>query len=73
MSEILDERQIESLRAALAELMTPAQAANPLFYEYHTNESAEKDKILFHALGAWRVSEAFHDCLWNPRFLVPAA
>jgi ectoine hydroxylase-related dioxygenase (phytanoyl-CoA dioxygenase family) len=69
----LDETQIAVLRGALDELMKPAQAANPHFYEYHTNESAEKDKILFHALGAWRVSEAFHDSLWNLRYLVPAA
>jgi len=71
--KILSDEQIDVLRAALDGLMTPEQAANPLFYEYHTNESAEKDKILFHALGAWRVSRVFHDALWNPRFLVPAA
>lgn len=71
--KILDDEQIEILRGALDELMTPAQSANPLFYEYHTNESAEKDKILFHALGAWRVSPVFHDILWNLRFLVPAS
>ncbi len=71
--KILDDEQIAVLRSALDELMKPAQSANPLFYEYHSNESLEKDKILFHALGAWRVSEAFHDILWNRRFLVPAS
>ena len=71
--KILDAAQIEALRAALDELMKPEQAANPLFYEYHSNESTERDKILFHALGAWRVSEAFHDVLWTPAFLAPAA
>jgi ectoine hydroxylase-related dioxygenase (phytanoyl-CoA dioxygenase family) len=70
---ILDERQIASLREALDDLMKPEQTANPLFYEYHANESADPAKILFHALGAWRVSPPFHDILWNPRLLRPAA
>lgn len=71
--KILSEAQIALLRRELDELMKPAQAANPHFYEYHTNESADKSKVLFHALGAWRVSAGFHDVLWNRRFLVPAS
>jgi len=71
--KILDETQIEILRGELDKLMKAEQVANPLFYEYHTNESAEKDKVLFHALGAWRVSPAFHDILWNRRFLAAAS
>jgi len=53
--------------------MTPAQSANPLFYENHTNESAKKDKILFHAPGARRVAEAFHGILRQLPFSVPAS
>ncbi|HEX6622803.1 MAG TPA: phytanoyl-CoA dioxygenase family protein [Pyrinomonadaceae bacterium] len=70
---VLDEEQVERLRAELSELMEPRQPLRHLFYEYHSNESADPERVLFHALGAWRVAPAFHDLLWNPRFLMPAA
>jgi ectoine hydroxylase-related dioxygenase (phytanoyl-CoA dioxygenase family) len=69
---VLGDEQIEALRSALKELMHPEQASNPLFYEFHLNESSDDDKTLFHALGAWRVSEAFHDLIFNRGFTVPA-
>ncbi len=71
--KILSDEQIEILRGELSELMKPVQAENPLFYEYHLNESGDENKILFHALGAWRVSRAFHDLLFHPAFTVPAS
>jgi ectoine hydroxylase-related dioxygenase (phytanoyl-CoA dioxygenase family) len=70
---ILDEEQIDALRTELVELMRPEMSEDPRFYEYHHNESADPDKVLFHALGAWRVSAAFHDLLFDPRFTVPAS
>jgi hypothetical protein len=70
---LLNDQQVESLRAELDELINPAHPGRHLFYEYNSNESADPAKILFHALGAWRVSRGFHDVLWNPAFLVPAA
>ena len=70
---VLDDGQIEALRYELEDLMRPEQAENPLFYEYHHNESEDPDKTLFHALGAWRVSPAFHDLLFHKAVTVPAA
>jgi Phytanoyl-CoA dioxygenase (PhyH) len=70
---MLDERQVEALREELAELSDSSHPAHKLFYEYHSNESSDPAKILFHALGAWRITPGFHDALWNPAFTVPAS
>jgi len=70
---LLNDSQVEILREELAALADPTNEAHHFFYEYHSNESKDPATILFHALGAWRISPAFHDLLWNPAFLVPAA
>lgn len=70
---ILTDKQVEVLRSELDHLMDPTQSGRELFHEYHFNESTDPDRVLFHALGAWRVMPGFHDLLWNPAFLVPAA
>lgn len=70
---VLSDEQVEALRAELSELIDPSHPRNHLFYEFHTNESPDPSRVLFHALGAWRVSAAFHDLLWRPAFTVPAA
>src|SRR5687768_13816791 len=67
---LLDDAQVEALRAELVELMNPSHAARELWYEFHSNESADPSRVLFHALGAWRIAPGFHDLLWNPRFTV---
>src|SRR2546421_1840151 len=71
--KLLDDHQIERLRAELRELMNPTHPLRRLFYEYHTNESGDPAGVLFHALGAWRIARGFHDLLWHPGFTMPAA
>jgi ectoine hydroxylase-related dioxygenase (phytanoyl-CoA dioxygenase family) len=70
---VLDDPQIEALRAEIETLADPAHPGHHLFHEYHSNESADPSRVLFHALGAWRVAAAFHDLLWHPAITVPAS
>jgi ectoine hydroxylase-related dioxygenase (phytanoyl-CoA dioxygenase family) len=70
---LLTDEQVERLRAELAEFFEPGHPGRELWYEYHTNESADPDTVLFHALGAWRIRPGFHDLLWHPAFTVPAS
>jgi ectoine hydroxylase-related dioxygenase (phytanoyl-CoA dioxygenase family) len=70
---VLTDKQVEALRKELRELMDPASPGNELFYEFHANESGDPQRVLFHALGAWRIAPGLHDLLWNPAFVVPAA
>ena len=70
---VLDDRQIARLLQELESLMDPKHPGHHLFYEFHSNESKDPSTVLFHALGAWRISPSFHDLLWNPAFTVPAS
>lgn len=71
--QVLDDGQVETLRAELTGLMAPSHPSRNLFHEYHSNESSNPDTTLFHALGAWRTGPAFHDVLWSPAFLMAAS
>jgi ectoine hydroxylase-related dioxygenase (phytanoyl-CoA dioxygenase family) len=70
---MFDGAQVGRLRAELSELLNPAHPGRELWYEFHSNESKDPARVLFHALGAWRIAPGFHDLLWNPRFTVPAS
>jgi ectoine hydroxylase-related dioxygenase (phytanoyl-CoA dioxygenase family) len=70
---VLNDGQVGVLRQELAELIDPNHPGHALFYEFHANESTDPSTTLFHALGAWRVSPAFHDLLWNAALLMPAS
>lgn len=70
---MLDERQLLKLRKELEEISDPRHPGHGLFYEFHSNESTDPNTVLFHALGAWRIGQGFHDVLWNPRFVMAAS
>jgi ectoine hydroxylase-related dioxygenase (phytanoyl-CoA dioxygenase family) len=70
---MLNDEQVEVLRDEVAALVDPKHPGNHLFYEFNSNESADPEKILFHALGGWRITPGMHDLLWNPAFTVPAS
>jgi ectoine hydroxylase-related dioxygenase (phytanoyl-CoA dioxygenase family) len=70
---LLDDEQVERLRTELSDLFNPECDGHELFYEYHSNESTDPTRVLFHALGAWRIKPSFHDILWNPAFTMAAS
>ncbi len=69
---LLDDAQVDKLRNDLDEVMDPDHPAHHLFYEFHSNESSDSNSVLFHSLGHWRITEGFHDVLWNPAFVMSA-
>ncbi len=71
--KLLDDWQVEILRKELLEVADVNHPWHHLFYEFHSNESQDPNTILFHTLGAWRISTGFHDILWNPRILMAAS
>jgi ectoine hydroxylase-related dioxygenase (phytanoyl-CoA dioxygenase family) len=70
---VLTDEQVDVMCEELERFFDPDHDGRELWYEYHTNESADPNQVLFHALGAWRIGEAFHDVLWNAAFTIPAS
>lgn len=71
--QVFTEEQCDKICEELQELSRPDHAGHELWYEYNSNESVDPTKVLFHALGAWRLRAGLHDCLFNQRMLVPAS
>jgi hypothetical protein len=71
--KMLEEWQVDRLNEELAAIADPEHPGNHLYYSFESNESTDPNAVLFHALGAWRITEGFHDVLWNPAFVMAAS
>ncbi len=71
--KLIENWQVDLLNQELAAIQNVNHPGNELFYEFHSNESANPDAVLFHSLGHWRITEGFHDVLWNPAFIMAAS
>jgi ectoine hydroxylase-related dioxygenase (phytanoyl-CoA dioxygenase family) len=71
--KLLEEWQVQALNEELAAILDAGHPGHELFYEFHSNESNDPNGVLFHALGAWRITPGFHDVLWNPAFVMAAS
>ena len=70
---LLNDRQVDRLCDELETLFNADHKGHELWHEYHSNESADPNRVLFHALGAWRIQPGFHDLLWNRALTVAAS
>ncbi|WP_282037677.1 phytanoyl-CoA dioxygenase family protein [Saccharicrinis aurantiacus] len=70
--KLLDEHHVNQLNEELLKIMDTKYEKHDLLYEFHTNESTDPDKIIFHCLGHWRLTPGFHDVNWNPAFVMAA-
>lgn len=71
--KLLDDEHVHKLLKELDEIADPSHPGHHLFYEFDSNESSDPNTVLFHSLGHWRITEGFHDVLWNPAFVVAAS
>lgn len=70
--KILSEDQVDVLNKELVKLQSLNEEEKKLFYHYESNESEDPDKVLFHAIGGWRLTPGFHDLLWAPAYRMAA-
>lgn len=70
--KIMTGEQVDMLNEELVKLQSPTQEEKDLFYHYESNESEDPEKVLFHAIGAWRVTPGFHDLIWSPAYRMAA-
>ncbi|AOW09021.1 phytanoyl-CoA dioxygenase family protein [Flavobacterium gilvum] len=70
--QIMTPQQVDILNKELEHLQTIDNTEKNLFYHYESNESEDPSKVLFHAIGAWRVTPGFHDLVWSPAYRMAA-
>lgn len=70
--KILSPEQVDILNDELVTLQNLDEEKKKLFYHFDSNESEDPEKVLFHAIGAWRVTLGFHDLLWSPAYRMAA-
>ena len=70
--KLLEEDQVAQLNEELISIMDPKNPNHDLLYEFHSNESEDPNRVIFHSLGHWRMTPGFHDVLWNPAFVMAA-
>ncbi len=66
--KVLTGEQVDALNHELIKLQSLSAEERALFYHYESNESEDPDKVLFHAIGAWRLTPGFHDLIWSPAY-----
>ncbi|HKO79433.1 MAG TPA: phytanoyl-CoA dioxygenase family protein [Chitinophagaceae bacterium] len=66
--KILTDEQVSILNEELVKLQSVNEEEKKLFYHYESNEAEDPDKILFHAIGGWRLTPGFHDLIWSPAY-----
>ncbi|TWF39985.1 phytanoyl-CoA dioxygenase PhyH [Chitinophaga polysaccharea] len=69
---LLSANQVDVLNKELEQLQTPGEKEKELFFHYESNESEDPDKVLFHAIGGWRITPGFHDLIWSPAYRMAA-
>lgn len=70
---VLDDRQLDILRAALERIRTGENERLGELYEVDEAWKSAPEQNVFHFLGAWRIDEAFHDLLFHPAITIPAS
>ncbi|RED47491.1 phytanoyl-CoA dioxygenase family protein [Seonamhaeicola sediminis] len=66
--KVLTETQVDILNEELEKLQSVSDEERKLFYHYESNEAEDPTKVLFHAIGGWRVTPGFHDLWWSPAY-----
>ena len=57
------------LLADIETIQTGEHPGHSLLYEFHANQSGDPDQVLMHCLGHWRLTPAFHDLPFLPRYV----